>query len=276
MATPERRGSFWTTLPGVLTGVAAIVTAVGTLVAALVAAGIIRPPGTEAGRLQVTASVQGFGTVQVGQGSPASVVTISNLGKGAATVTAELGGSNPGDFKITDNACAGASLGASTTCQLQLAFSPRSQGDKVATLGFGAGNAPNPPGLRFTGTGRGVALVTFEPATVSIRLSSIRGTPPTSGTKTLTITNTGTGDLTINSVRSDDLGGHFSVSPGCDSRVLAPNQACQVTVRFTATTFGQFSARLQVFDSLSPGLHLVPVSGYRGLLIVPIVPGPSS
>lgn len=276
MAAPDRGRSFWTTLPGVLTGIAAIVTAVGSLVAALVAAGIIRTGGTEEGRLQVTASVQGFGTVQVGQGSPASVVTISNLGKGLATVTADLGGTNPGDFKITDNACAGASLGASTTCQLQVAFSPKSQGDKVATLGFKAGNAPTPPGLRFTGTGRGVALITFEPATVSISLSSLTGTPPTSGTKTLTITNTGTGDLTINSVRSDDLSGHFSVTSGCDARVLAPNQACQVTVRFTATTFGQFSARLQVFDSLQPGLQLVPVSGYRGLVIIPIVPRPST
>lgn len=40
MSDESKSGSFWTTLPGILTGIAAIITAVGGLVAALAAAGV--------------------------------------------------------------------------------------------------------------------------------------------------------------------------------------------------------------------------------------------
>lgn len=275
VATRRRQGSFWSSLPGVLTAIAAIVTATAGLLGTLVALGVIHS-SSDSARLQVRATLQAFGTVQVGQGSPASIVTISNSGKGASTVRATLGGTNPDDFKVTDNTCVDASLTSNTSCQLEVAFNPKSEGDKVATLGFNSDNAPSPPGLIFSGTGRGLALITFDPASVSISLTSIlQGTPPTAGSKVLSISNTGTGNLTITTVRSDDQSGRFSVMSGCEGKVLAPNGACQVTVRFTATTFGQFSAHLQVFDNLSPGLQLVPLSGYRGYLILKIVP-PSS
>ena len=38
------KSSFWTTLPGCLTGIAAIITAIGGLITILVAVGIMRPP----------------------------------------------------------------------------------------------------------------------------------------------------------------------------------------------------------------------------------------
>jgi hypothetical protein len=38
--------SFWTTLPGILTGIAAVLTALGALIAALGSAGLLSRPGT--------------------------------------------------------------------------------------------------------------------------------------------------------------------------------------------------------------------------------------
>ncbi len=46
MEEKEKKRSFWTTLPGILTGCAAIITAVGALITALVVPGIIRAKPT--------------------------------------------------------------------------------------------------------------------------------------------------------------------------------------------------------------------------------------
>jgi Abnormal spindle-like microcephaly-assoc'd, ASPM-SPD-2-Hydin len=261
--------SFWTSVPGVLTGVAAIITAVGALLGTLAATGVIHFGQAARASLETSASIQSFGSVQVGQGSPASVVTVSNRGKAGTTVATTLEGAGAGDFAIALSTCANVSLPANTSCQLQLTFGPRSQGDKASTLRITADNADVPPPLLFTGTGRGVALVSFDPTTVPFSLTALPGrTPPTSATRPLTIMNPGTGDLTIISVRSDDSGAHFAVTSGCDHRVLAPGQSCQVSVTFTATTNGQFSAHALVFDDLGPGPQSVPLSGYRGPLVI--------
>jgi hypothetical protein len=43
---PTEKKSFWTTLPGILTGTAAVLTALGALLAALGSAGLLSRPGT--------------------------------------------------------------------------------------------------------------------------------------------------------------------------------------------------------------------------------------
>jgi hypothetical protein len=41
---PSEKKSFWTTLPGILTGIAAVLTALGALIAALGSAGLVSRP----------------------------------------------------------------------------------------------------------------------------------------------------------------------------------------------------------------------------------------
>jgi hypothetical protein len=270
---PEAGRSFWTTVPGVLAGVAAIITAVGALIGTLTATGVISFGPAPRASLETSASIQSFGSVQVGQGSPASVVTVSNRGKAATTVATTLEGTGAGDFAIAVSTCDHVSLPASTSCQLELTFGPRSQGEKTVTLRITADNADLPPPLLFTGTGQGVALVSFDPTTVSISLTALPPrTPPTSATKPLTIMNPGTGNLTIVSVRSDDFGAHFAITSDCDHKLLGPGQSCQVTVTFSAATNGQFGAHALVVDDLGSGTQYVPLSGYRGSLIFVLPP----
>ena len=271
----RRGGSFWTSVPGVLTGIAAVITAAGALLGTLAATGVLPLGPAARASLETSASIQAFGTVQVGQGSPASVVTVSNRGKAATAVATTLEGPGARDFAIAISTCANVPLPANTSCQLQLTFGPKSQGDKTVTLRITAGNADLPPSLLFTGTGLGVAQVAFDPTTVSFSLTALPGkTLPTSATKSLTIMNPGTGDLTIASVASDDVGGHFAVTNACDHRVLGPGQSCQVAVTFSATTNGHFSAHAVVSDNLGSGPHAVPLSGYRGALIIVLPPRP--
>jgi len=163
----EGRSSFWTSVPGVLAGVAAIITAVGALLGTLAATGAIHFGPAARASLETAASIQSFGSVQVGQGSPASVVTVSNRGKAAAAVAATLEGAGAGDFAIAVSTCANVSLPANMSCQLQLTFAPRSQGDKAVTLRITADNADLPPPLLFTGTGSPTSASSL-PSTLSV------------------------------------------------------------------------------------------------------------
>lgn len=81
-----KSGSFWTTLPGILTGIAAIITAVGGLIAALAAAGVFDgddggsadPPDTVA-----TTTISGSGGVTV----PPTASPVAPATTGTVTLT---------------------------------------------------------------------------------------------------------------------------------------------------------------------------------------------
>jgi hypothetical protein len=97
------------------------------------------------------------------------------------------------------------------------------------------------------------------------------------------IINSGLIKVTINAIQ---VGGadssRFTVTPGCNGRVLNPSQTCTITVTFAATSDGTYNAMLQVHDDGPGGVHTVNVSGYRGFPTIkfptlrpPITPRPS-
>jgi hypothetical protein len=74
-----------------------------------------------------------FGVVSVGSQSNAVSLDANASGR---TVAATL--SDPaGDFRVIDNSC----TGVSASCRVHVAFAPRSEGRKRATLSFASGGA---------------------------------------------------------------------------------------------------------------------------------------
>jgi len=273
---PQRQGSFWTSVTGVITAVAAFIAAVGTLAGVLAAVGAwpFSSKDSVAAVVEVSASKHSFGDVQVGHASSASV-TITNSGKGATLVHTSLEGTNSDDFTIALDTCADAPLATNNSCAVQLTFSPKSPGGKVATLNLRAANAQVPPPIGLDGTGLPLGEVSFDPTSVGISLISLKGNPPTSGTRDLKVINTGGGNLKISSVRIDDTA-RFSVTAECNNTILEPGESCHITVKFSTTGVGTFRANVVVSDDAAASPHSVPVTGYRGPLrfILPPTPSP--
>jgi len=261
VAEPARRRRVW---PAVV----ALLAIAGLVLGATSAAAGHFPPwagsGTSVslGSLQVSAPAVSFGTVQVGRGAGPTTVAVSNGGAGATTVAASLGGTNAGEFHLQDG-CQGVRLARGQGCQLQVSFAPASQGSKSATVTFAPDNAPALSPLALTGDARGVAVVQFAPAAVSISLFGTTAAPPTTGTVQLTVTNNGTGDLTIQRLQLDDASGRFSLTRGCDGMVLRPRGSCQSTVTYSSTSFGQVSASILVFDDAPGSPQGIPLTGSR-------------
>lgn len=99
----------------------------------------------------------GFGAVEVGTtGDPVRTITIRNT-SGAQLVLGgiDLLGADAGQFSIVNPLpVGGLTLGRDGTYDLQVAFSPTSNGTKVADLGFQVvGGGANLPTVNLTGTG---------------------------------------------------------------------------------------------------------------------------
>jgi hypothetical protein len=251
--------------------------AVAAVVLLAILAGVyfrfIRQPPT--GNLEVSATVQAFGNIPVGQGSPGSVVTIKNSGGADARVNAVLVGADAADFKVLATTCAGVPLAAGSTCQLQVGFQPSAQGTRAATLIVRAPNAKTPPELTMTGTGQGTAAaVVFKPASVVIMVPRDQpGATNSPGATAITVTNNGGTPFTIGTVKlveNDPLAQAFQLVSACDGKTLAGGQTCQVVVIFThayvkggSVLANTFAGQLLVVDDAPGSPQTVPIKGTR-------------
>ncbi len=118
-----------------------------------------------------------FGAVGVGHTSASQTVTVLNTGTDALAVSnAGISGSDPGDFKLVSDTCAGQPVAGGRTCSVEVAFDPSAGGTRTAqlTLTDNASGSPHQVALSGTGTTSG---------TVSGRVldGSRAGTPPILG-----------------------------------------------------------------------------------------------
>jgi hypothetical protein len=254
-----------------------IIAVAAVLLAAIVVGVILRfvrqPPRAN---LEVSATVQAFGNIPVGQGSPGSVITIKNSGGADARVTANLVGADAADFKVLATTCAGVPLAAGSTCQLQVGFQPSAQGTRAATLIVKAPNAKTPPELTMTGTGQGTAAaVVFDPASVVISVPHDQPGAATNspGATNITVKNNGGTPVTIGTVKlveNDPLAQAFQLISACDGKTLAGGQTCQVVVIFThayvkggSVQANTFAGQLLVVDDAPGSPQTVPIKGTR-------------
>ncbi|MEA2932933.1 MAG: Abnormal spindle-like microcephaly-assocd, ASPM-SPD-2-Hydin [Actinomycetota bacterium] len=173
----SERKPFWSSVPGVATGVAGVVSAIVGLVGIAVQLGWIgggdgngkgdgsttvstdvggatittgstastvkgattSPPATRQGRFVVDPT-----SVDIQPLQPRDVtVTVSNTGDVPLTMRApSVTGSGADRFKATDAGCTKSAVPAGGTCQINLTFDPRGPGTYTAVLVVAAANAP--------------------------------------------------------------------------------------------------------------------------------------
>lgn len=82
-----------------------------------------------------------FGSLLLGETSPASVFTVTNTGEASTTaVEVSLEGS---DFALSADTCAGVTILSGGSCTIEVTFSPSEPGERVATLAVSASNGGN-------------------------------------------------------------------------------------------------------------------------------------
>jgi hypothetical protein len=189
-----------------------------------------------------------FGGVTVGSTAAAKIVTLSNTGNAPLAISSiSLGGPNASVFTIASNSC-GASLAASGVCNISIAFTPTTTGDKTATLSVADTVGTQSVSLAGTGTTSPVAQAVVSPSSASFGSITV-GT--TAAAKVFTLANAGNAALTINSVAlSGANASAFAITANACGSSLAAGGSCAITTTFAPVSVGDFTATLSIVDTV--------------------------
>ncbi|MEX8502478.1 MAG: choice-of-anchor D domain-containing protein [Leptothrix ochracea] len=238
---------------GAASGNLSIVTNAGTNTVALSGTGVA--PVVTAPTVSLSTASQAFGSVTTGTTSAAQTITLTNTGTAALNITSI--GTSHAAFTVS-HTC-GTSLAATGSCVISIRFAPTVSGAVSGTLSLvtNAGSSPNTVTLSGTGVAPVVTapVVSLSPA-IGLNFSATVGTPTLA--QTVTLTNSGTAALVINSISATNAA--FTVSHTCGISV-AVGASCAINIVFTPAVAGQTPANVVIATNASSTASTVAMVG---------------
>jgi hypothetical protein len=192
-----------------------------------------------------------FPSQQVGTSSAAQAVTLNNTGNAALNISSIQ---VTGNYTQTDNCPA--ALASSSSCTINVTFTPTASGTRNGTLTI-SDNAPgSPQTVSLTGTGSALSapMATLAPTSLVFAGQQV-GT--SSAAQAVTLTNSGNAALNISSFL---VTGNFAQTNNC-SATLASHSSCTVSITFTPTASGTRSGALTVSDNAAGSPQTANLTG---------------
>jgi len=206
--------------------------------------------------------------------SAPQMVTLTNAGNAALTISGIV---VSGDFAQTDTCPA--SLAANSACTISVTFTPTLTGTLAGTLAVtdnAAGVAGSTQTVSLTGTGvtatGGIPTATLKATSLTFMQQTVS---TTSTGQAVTLTNTGTGALTISGISSS---GDFPqtndcIPAGSTSGTVAVGAHCTITVEFSPTAVDQIVSQVTITDDAPDSPQSVTLSGTGTPMPVILIPG---
>ncbi len=225
-----------------------------------IAAYIANPAaGTPSPAISLSTTALNFGSATVGSASAAMMVTVTNSGTAALTVSGvTVSGTNVADFTQTNNC---SSVAAAATCTINVTFKPSAVGARSGSLAIAHNATGSPSSVSLSGTGAAAPAPAVSLSGSTIALGSVQvGT--TSAAQIVTLTNTGTAALTISGITLGGTNaGDFARTGTCAAGAVAAGASCTLTATFTPTVAGARTASLSVASNAPNSPHAVNLSG---------------
>jgi hypothetical protein len=214
---------------------------------------------TGTGSLSLNPTSLSFGNENLGTTSAGQTINVSNTGTAALTLAINVTGADPGDFPGTTNCPR--SLAAKASCTVTISFKPSAVGARTASVTFGGGttvSATQSVALSGTGVSTGAPAVTLSASSLTF---ANQGVGSQSASQSVTITNSGTGALSLTSLTLTGADPRdFPGTTNCPS-LLAASASCNVTLRFRPTATGARTASLSIADNAAGSPQSVALSG---------------
>jgi len=172
--------------------------------------------------------------------SAAQNVTLTNNGAGTLTIGSIA---TSGDFAQTNNC--GTSLASTASCTVFVTFTPTTAGTRNGSLIFTDNGPGSPQSVPLSGTGVPAGLVTLSSNNANFPNTNVGSI---SAAQTVTLTNTGTASLTINSISVTFNSTNFAETNNCPAS-LAINANCTISITFTPASEGNSSGAISVSDN---------------------------
>jgi hypothetical protein len=191
-----------------------------------------------------------FATQLVGKASAAQTVTVTNTGATALTISS-MQTSGP----FTTSSTCGSSVAAGAKCQLNVTFSPTSQGQKSGLITLHDSASSKPQIIELNGIG---TVAEVQPGSLNFGTQTV-GTK--SAPQPVTLTNTGSIAMSVTQISIYELNyKDFQESNNCPSS-LAPGASCIINVSFKPGEKGAHTATLDILDSGGGSPQTVSLSG---------------
>ena len=187
----------------------------------------------------VSATSLSFATRNVGEPGTATQVTLTNIGATSMPISSVT--TSP-DFKLT-NPCP-AALAGGGSCKISVQFDPIATGARSGTLSIETDSVHPVLNVKLKGTGTAPTAVVLPGALTFLP----QQTGIASGAQSVTLSNTGTGPLTVSSIVAT---GDFSQTSDCPAQVV-PGNGCTIGVVFKPTATGTRSGVLTISDDAIP------------------------
>jgi hypothetical protein len=206
--------------------------------------------------VSLSSAILGFADQAPGTTSPPQTVTLTNTGKAILNIqTVVITGGN-GFAVANDTTCTnGVSVAVSSSCLIQVTFTPTAPGQGRATVVITDSAADSPQQISLVGNSGLAAVVSVSPTSISFpgQYLGTSGLP-----QTVTVTNNGSLPLTISSVVATPA--DFGQLSSCGNS-LAPNASCAIGVFFDPTTGGTRTGTLTITDSAAGSPQTVTLTG---------------
>jgi Cep192 domain 4 len=190
-----------------------------------------------------------FGSQPVGSTSGVQMVSLSNTGTAALTISSiAITGTNSADFSQT-NTC-GASVAAGANCSISVTFKPTATGSRTASVNITDNASGSPQTISLTGAGTSPVVVLSAPnLNFAGQLLTTASAP-----QSVTLTNNGTAALTISAIAITGANSSdFSQTNTCpvSPATLAAAASCSISVTFKPTATGNRAAAVTISDDAS-------------------------
>jgi hypothetical protein len=189
-----------------------------------------------------------FAEQSVGATSAAQTVLLRNMGSAALSISSIA---ISGDFAETNNC--GTDVADASNCTFSVTFTPTTSGARSGQIVIQDGAAGSPHVISLSGIGSG-AGVTLTPTSLTFSAQQL-GT--SSGTQTVTLTNSGNAALSISNIQ---IAGDYSQTNNCPSSLSASSN-CTFNITFTPTVAGTRTGSLSLSDNLSSSPQIVTLTG---------------
>lgn len=190
-----------------------------------------------------------FSSQTVGTTSPAQTVTLTNAGSVPLTITSITASAN---FSQT-NTC-GTTIAAGGACIITVTFAPTITGTLTGNVSVADNVAGSPQTVSLSGTGTSAPGISLSPTSLTFGNQSVDTTSPV---QTVTLTNTGSGPLTITTISTT---GNYSQTNTCGGSVAA-GANCAISVAFTPTSSGTNLGTVVITDNASSSPQSVTLTG---------------
>jgi hypothetical protein len=195
-----------------------------------------------------------FGLLLVGTASGAQIVTLTNTGNSEVVITGtSIAGTDATDF--SQNSTCVSSLAAGANCVISVTLRPTLPGPRSAALMITDNTVGSPHSVSLNGTGvDSGANATLSATSLNFGQQVIGTTSPA---QSITLSNYGTGTLSITSITAS---ANFGQTNTCVS-ALASGASCTINVTFTPNASGNLNGTISVTDDASGSPQIVSLSG---------------